>query len=270
MTRWRFMGLAIIVAGCSFAGGAVATLLLPDRGGLAEFQTLITEQKKLVVQLRDLVKACVARPPTSDEIRRRPPVTAPVAPRKAPPAALQQSRRREAAQRAAGEKRQQIVAWLAKAHEALKAGRYEDAREFYRQVLHLDANNKAAETGLARLEARQQVDSLLQEAAAAFKQKNYNRALGLYAKALSLQPDHAGAKAGLERTEAARAVQIKTLLERAEQALASGKYEAARKLYGRVLALDRDQARAKAGLARLEAVRKSNPAPPEGIRPDAR
>ncbi len=252
MTRWRFMGLAIIVAACSFAGGAVATLLLPDRGELAEFQALIAEQKKLVVQLRDLVKACVARPPTSAEIRRRPPVTAPPAPKKSAPAAGQQTRRREAAMRAAEEKRQQIVAWLARAHEAFKARRYEDAREFYRQVLHLEANNKAAESGLARLETRQKIDSLLREAVTALKQKSFNRAIKIYATVLSLQPDHAGAKAGLARAEKAKAARIAGLLGKARQALAAGQPDLARKWFGKVLSLDQDNASARAGLAGIK------------------
>jgi tetratricopeptide (TPR) repeat protein len=252
MTRWRFLGLAIIVAASSFAGGAVATLLLPDRGAVAEFQTLVAEQKKLVVQLRDLVKACVVRPPTSAEVRRRPSVTGSGAPKKSAPNALDQARRREAAMRAAEDKRRQIVAWLAKAHEALKARRYEDAREFYRQVLHLEADNKAAEAGLARLEARRKIESLLREADTALKQKSFNRAIKIFAQVLTLEPDHAGAKAGLAGAEKAKAARIANLLGRARRALSRAKPEAARKLFGEVLALDHDNAGAKAGLARIK------------------
>jgi tetratricopeptide (TPR) repeat protein len=248
----------MIVAASSFAGGAVATFFVPDRGELAEFQTLVAEQKKLVARLRDLVKACVARPPTRAEIQRRPPVTAPL--KKAGPGPDQQSRRREAAMRAAEEKRQKIVAWLAKAHDALKAGRYDDAREFYRQVLHLDANHKAAENGLARLEARQKIDSLLHEAQTALKQKSFNRAIKIFAKVLTLEPGQAKAKAGLAGAEKARATHLAGLLNQADQALAKGKTDLAKKFFRKVLSVDQDNASAKAGLANLKSGASPKPA----------
>ncbi|MBU0515300.1 MAG: hypothetical protein KJ621_11065 [Proteobacteria bacterium] len=260
MTKFRFLSLAVVVAVGSFLGGAVATLLLPERLDVAEMQTVIAAQKKVLAQMKDLVKACLAKPGTSAEVKRRPPVSGPPLKKIAPAT----SPDRDAARRAAEDKRRQIVTWLAKAHEAVKAKRYEDAREFYRQVLHLEANHRAAEAGLARLEARQKIDSLLREAETALKQKSFNRAIKIYATVLSLQPDHAGAKAGLAGAEKAKAERVTSLLSRAQEALAEGKRDLARKLYGEVLSLDQDNALAKAGLTRVKSV--SKPSSPN--RPD--
>lgn len=258
MTTFRFLSLAVVVAVGSILGGGLATLLLPERVDVAEMQTVIAAQKRVLAQMKDLIKACLARPGTSTEVKRRPAVAGPPPKKMTSPAAPN----RDATRRAAEDRRRQIVAWLARAHEAVKAKRYEDAREFYRQVLHLDANHRAAEAGLARLETLQKIDSLLREAETALKQKSFNRAIKIYATVLSLQPDHAGAKAGLAGAEKAKAGRVTGLLKQAHQALAEGRRDLAGKLFGEVLSLDQDNAPAKAGLARLKSGdRPSSPKP---------
>ncbi|MBI3684226.1 MAG: protein kinase [Acidobacteria bacterium] len=99
---------------------------------------------------------------------------------------------------------------LGRAKTSYEAGRYDEAKSLYQEVLRLQPGHTEARTGLDRVnraQAAELIPGWLEQARRAAENGQYAEAEQSYQKVLGLQPGHSEARNGLDRVRKARGIE---------------------------------------------------------------
>ncbi|MBW6512171.1 MAG: tetratricopeptide repeat protein [Desulfuromonadaceae bacterium] len=144
------------------------------------------------------------------------------------------------------------------------AGRYADQQEFqrarniYRQVLTQVPDHTEATLGLAQLEQRatQMVTEKLAVARELLRDNQFRQAMESYRQVVDIEPGNTQAISGLEECRTRSQAQLQGLLTSADTALQGQDWSRAENYYQQVLKLDPYQRQAKAGIEKLDVLRR--------------
>jgi tetratricopeptide (TPR) repeat protein len=149
------------------------------------------------------------------------------------------------------------------ARRAASAGDFRRGREIYRQILAEQPEQETALRELAGLEAQAtaEVQRELAEAARDLAGHDTRGAIARYRKALDIDPANEKALRGLEAGRARLREELSRLVARGNSALEKGELPGAEAGFREALAIDPYQSEARAGLRRIEQLRKSGAQP---------
>lgn len=126
--------------------------------------------------------------------------------------------------------------------KAFQRGSYEQAAEFFRQVLATSPRDEAAKGYLQRIEQqqRERIEEIFQRGQQQFDAKDFNRALNSFEEVLAADPNHTAAKQ--KRQEALAKISMAQMLERGKGFYQQNQFLKAMEVFNQVLEQDPDNA----------------------------
>jgi len=131
-----------------------------------------------------------------------------------------------------------IAEKLQAGEKAYQRGSYDQAAEFFRQVLATAPRDETAKTFLQRIDQqqRQRIEEIFQRGQQQFDAKDFNRALNSFEEVLSLDPNHAAAKQ--KKQEAMAKISLAQLIERGRAFYQQNQFFKAMEVFSQVLEQD--------------------------------